>query len=83
MVALTVKAVNAFNVPQPGSTVTVSGGPGSNILLTGTTDASGTAVFNVPSNTSPGYTETVANGTLAGSASGGVNRATTQTVTIR
>jgi hypothetical protein len=83
MVALTVKVVNASGVVQPNSTVTVSGGPSSNILLTGTTNASGQVVFNVPSNSSPGYTTAAKNGTLTGTASGGVTTATTRTVTIR
>jgi type II secretory pathway pseudopilin PulG len=83
MFPLTVKAVNAAGVAQPGSTVTVTGGPGSNISLVGTTDASGNAVFSVPSNSSPGYTATVKNGVLTGTATGGVTAATTRTVTIR
>jgi type II secretory pathway pseudopilin PulG len=83
MVALTVKAVNASGVAQPNSTVTVTGGPGSNITLVGTTDAAGNAVFSVPSNASPGYTTVAKNGALTGTATGGVTSATTRTVTIR
>jgi type II secretory pathway pseudopilin PulG len=83
MVALTVKVVNASSVVQPGASVTVSGGPGSNILLAATADASGLATFSVPSNSSPGYTWTAKNGALAGSGSGGITGATTKTVTIR
>jgi type II secretory pathway pseudopilin PulG len=84
MVALTVKVVNSSGVVQPNSTVTVSGGPGSNILLTGTTDSTGNAVFSVPSNSSPGYTISAKNGTLAGSnAAVGITSATTKTVTIK
>jgi hypothetical protein len=83
MPTLTVKVVNASNVVQPNATVTVSGGPGSNILLTGTTNASGLAVFNVPSNSSPGYTMAATLGALTGSTSGSVTATTTKTVTIR
>jgi hypothetical protein len=83
MVPLTVKVVNASGVVQPNSSVTVTGGPGSNISLAGTTDAAGNAVFNVPSNSSPGYTTAARNGALTGSATGGVTVATTRTVTIR
>jgi len=75
--------VNASGVVQPNSAVTVSGGPGSNILLAGTTNASGLAVFSVPSNSSPGYTTAAKNGALTGTASGGVTGTTTRTVTIR
>ena len=83
MPTLTVKVVNSGGVVQPNAFVTVSGGPGSNILLTGTTDANGLATFNVPSNSSPGYTASASTGALNGSASGGVTANTTRTVTVR
>jgi type II secretory pathway pseudopilin PulG len=83
MVPLTVKVVNASGVAQANIAVNVSGGPSSNILLAGTTDATGNAVFSVPSNSSPGYTTTAKNGALTGTATGGVTSATTRTVTIR
>jgi hypothetical protein len=83
MPALTVKVVNSSGVVQPNAAVTISGGPGSNILLTGTTDASGLATFNVPSNSSPGYTATAVLGSLSGSAAGAVTSSTTRTVTIK
>ena len=83
MQSLTVKVVNASNVKVPGATVTVSGGPGSNVLLTATADATGTAVFSVPSNASPGYTSTATSGALTGTATGAVTAPTTKTVTIR
>jgi type II secretory pathway pseudopilin PulG len=83
MPVLTVKVVNAAGAVQPGAAVTVSGGPGSNILLTGTTDASGLAVFSVPSNSVPGYTTGATLGALTGTASGAVTATLTRTVTIR
>jgi Tfp pilus assembly protein PilV len=83
MPTLTVKVVNASGVVQANAAVTVSGGPGSNILLTGTTNASGLAVFNVPSNSSPGYTTAATLGALTGTATGGVTATVTRTVTIR
>jgi type II secretory pathway pseudopilin PulG len=83
MQALTVKVVNASNVRVPGATVTVSGGPGSNVLLTATADATGTAVFSVPSNSSPGYTSTATSGALTGTATGAITAPTTRTVTVR
>jgi hypothetical protein len=83
MYPLTVKVVNGAGVAQPNSAVTVTGGPGSNISLVGTTDATGNAVFSVPTNSSPGYTATAKNGALTGTATGGVTAATTRTVTIR
>ena len=83
MVSLTVKAVNASGVVQAGATVTVSGGPGSNIQLVGTTDANGLAVFSVPPNSSPGYTTAVKLGALAGTSTAGVTATTTRTVTIK
>jgi type II secretory pathway pseudopilin PulG len=83
MQPLTVRVVNAANVRVAGATVTISGGPGSNVLLTATADATGTAIFNVPSNASPGYTSAATSGALTGTASGGVTAPTTRTVTIR
>lgn len=83
MVALTVHVVNASSVKQSGAAVTVSGGPGSNILLTGTTNTNGDAVFSVPSNSSPGYTTAATLGALTGTASGAVTATTTRSVTIR
>jgi hypothetical protein len=83
MVALTVKVVNAAGAAVAGAAVTVSGGPGSNITLAGTTDASGNAVFSVPSNSSPGYTTAATSGALTGTATGAVTGTTTRTVTVR
>jgi Tfp pilus assembly protein PilV len=83
MPALTVKVVNASGVVQANAAVTVSGGPGSNILLTGMTNASGLAVFSVPSNSTPGYTTSATLGALTGTATGAVTATTTRTVTIR
>jgi hypothetical protein len=83
MVTLTVHVVNSSNVKVVGATVTASGGPGSNLLLTGTTNSNGDAVFSVPSNSSPGYTTTATSGALTGSATGSVTATTTRTVTIR
>jgi hypothetical protein len=83
MPTLTVKVVNASGAVQANATVTVSGGPSSNILLVGTTDTNGLAVFSVPSNSAPGYTTAAKLGTLAGTASGAVTATTTRTVTIR
>ena len=83
MYALTVKVVNASGVKVPGAAVTISGGPGSNVLLSATADATGTAVFSVPSNASPGYTSTATSGALTGTATGAITAATTRTVTIR
>ena len=83
MPTLTVKVVNASGVVQANAAVTVSGGPGSNILLTGTTNASGLAVFNVPSNSAPGYTTAATLGALNGTVTGAVTATTTRTVTIR
>lgn len=83
MQALTVRVVNAAGTRVSGATVNASGGPGSNVLLTGTSDATGTIVFNVPTNSSPGYTTTATSGALTGSATGAVTTATTRTVTIR
>ena len=83
MPTLTVKVVNASGVVQANAAVTVSGGPGSSILLTGTTNASGLAVFNVPSNSAPGYTTAATLGALNGTVTGAVTATTTRTVTIR
>jgi len=83
MQALTVRVVNAAGAIVPSAAVTVSGGPGSNVLLTGTTSATGTVVFNVPTNSTPGYTTSATSGALTGSATGGVTAPTTRTVTIR
>lgn len=83
MPALTVKVVNSLGVVQPNAAVTVSGGPGSNILLTGTTDSNGLATFNVPSNSAPGYTASATAGSLTGSAAGAVTANTTRTVTVK
>lgn len=83
MQALTVRVVNAAGTRIAGATVTASGGPGSNVLLTGTSDATGTIVFNVPTNAAPGYTTTATSGVLTGTATGAVTAPTTRTVTIR
>ncbi|HEV7133038.1 MAG TPA: hypothetical protein VGN27_04830 [Gaiellaceae bacterium] len=80
---LTVHVVNASNVKVAGAAVTVSGGPGSNILLTGTTDVNGNAVFTIPNNSSPGYTTAATSGALTGTASGAVTATTTRNVTVR
>jgi hypothetical protein len=84
MVTLTVRVVNASGQSVSGAAVTVSGGPGSNLLLAGTSDSSGNAVFSIPSNSSPGYTPSATKGALTGSAAaGGVTANTTRTVTIK
>jgi type II secretory pathway pseudopilin PulG len=83
MQPLTVRVVNAAGSRVPGATVTISGGPGSNVVLTATADSTGSAVFNVPSNASPGYVSAATAGTLTGTASGAVTTPTTRTVTIR
>jgi hypothetical protein len=83
MQALTVKVVNAAGTRIAGAAVTVSGGPGSNILLTGTTDASGNAVFSVPTNSAPGYTTLATSGALTGAVTGAVTAPVTRTVTVR
>jgi hypothetical protein len=75
--------VNAGGARVSGAAVTVSGGPGSNVLLSGTSDSSGNAVFSIPSNATPGYTASATSGTLTGSAAGGVTANTTRTVTVR
>jgi hypothetical protein len=83
MQSLTVKVVNAAGTRIVGATVTVSGGPGSNILLAGTTDANGNAVFSVPTNSAPGYTTLATSGALTGTATGAITAPTTRTVTVR
>ena len=83
MPALTVKVVNSGGQKVVGATVTVNGGPGSNISLLGTTDATGAVVFAVPSSSSPQYSATAKSGTLSGVWSGGVTSNTTATVTVR
>jgi hypothetical protein len=83
MQTLTVKVVNASGARVVGANVTVSGGPGSNTLLAGTTDASGNTVFSVPTNATPGYTTSATSGTLTGTLSGGVTAPTTRTVTVK
>jgi hypothetical protein len=83
MQPLTIRVVNAAGTRVPGATVTISGGPGSNVVLTATADSTGSAVFNVPSNSSPGYVSAATGGTLTGTASGAVTAPTTRTVTIR
>jgi len=83
MPTLTVKVVNAAGQKVVGATVTVSGGPGSNISLIGTTDGTGTVVFGVPSSSNPQYTAAATSGALSGSWGGGVTSNTTATVTVR
>jgi hypothetical protein len=83
MVSLTVRVVNAAGNRVPGAAVSVSGGPGSNVLLSGTSDANGNAVFSVPSNSAPGYTAGATSGTLTGSAAGAVTASTTRVVTVK
>lgn len=83
MISLTVRVLNSSGARVAGATVTVTGGPGSNVALTGTSDSSGNAVFSVPSNSSPGYTTTATSGTLTGTASGAVTATTTRSVTVR
>ena len=84
MQSLTVKVVNLGGTAQANATVTVSGGPGSNVQLTGTTNASGNAVFSVPTNSSPGYTVAATLGALTGTATAfAVTGALTKTVTIK
>src|SRR5207302_1546460 len=81
--AYTGNATATIGSSRGTQTFSVSGGPGSNILLTGTTDASGLAVFSVPSNSVPGYTTGATLGALTGTASGAVTATVTRTVTIR
>jgi hypothetical protein len=82
--ALTVKVVNLSGTAVSGATVSVSGGPGSNVLLTGTSDATGNVVFNVPVNSTPGYAVTATSGTLTGTATAfAVTAPLTKTVTVK
>jgi prepilin-type N-terminal cleavage/methylation domain-containing protein len=83
MFSLTVHVQTSSGVKVVGAAVTVSGGPGSNILLSGTSDANGNAVFSVPSNSSPGYTTTATSGALTGTAAGAVTATTTRNVTVK
>jgi prepilin-type N-terminal cleavage/methylation domain-containing protein len=83
MVTVTVHVQNAAGNRVTGAAVTLSGGPGSNILLNGTSDSSGNAVFSVPSNASPGYTATATSGALTGSTPGAATSSGTRTVTVR
>ena len=83
MVSLTVHAQTSGGVKITGATVTVTGGPGSNISLTGTTNANGDAVFSVPSSASPGYTWTATSGALTGTGTGGITATVTKSVTLR
>jgi hypothetical protein len=81
---LTVQVVNPSGSRVSGATVTVSGGTGSNVLLVGTSDATGTIVFNVPSNSTPGYTAAATSGALTGTTTAfAVTTATTKSVTVR
>ena len=83
MPTLTVKVVNSLAQKVVGATVTVNGGPGSNISLVGTTDATGAVVFGVPSSSTPPYSVTATSGALTGSWSGAVTSNTTTSVTVR
>jgi prepilin-type N-terminal cleavage/methylation domain-containing protein len=83
MVSFTVHVQNSVGNRVSGATVTVTGGPGSNISLTATSNSSGDAVFSVPSNSTPGYVATATSGTLTGNASGAVTGTTTRNVTVR
>jgi hypothetical protein len=83
MPTLTVKVTNSLAQKVVGATVTVNGGPGSNISLIGTTDATGAVVFSVPSSSSPQYTVTATSGALTGTWTGGVTSNTTTPVTVR
>jgi type II secretory pathway pseudopilin PulG len=83
MPTLTVKAVNSLGQKVVGATVNVNGGPGSNISLVGTTDATGAVVFSVPSSSSPQYSVTVTSGALTGTWTGAVTANTTTPVTVR
>jgi len=83
MPTLTVKVVNSSGQRVTGATVTVAGGPGSNISLIGTSDPTGTVVFSVPSNTTPVYVVSALSGGLTGTWSAGVTTNTTATVTVR
>ena len=84
MRSLTVKVVNLAGTAQANATATVSGGPGSNVQLVGTTDASGNAVFSVPNNSSPGYTIAATSGALTGTVTAfAVTGTLTKTVTVK
>jgi len=83
MCSFTVHVQNSVGNRVVGATVNVTGGPGSNIALTGTSDTNGNVVFSVPSNSSPGYTATATSGALTGSASGAVTATTTKNVTVK
>ncbi len=83
MPTLTVKVVNSLGQKVVGATVTVNGGPGSNISLIGTTDATGAVVFGVPTSSSPQYAVSAKSGALSGAWTGGVTSNTTTSVTVR
>jgi len=83
MPTLTVKVVNSGGQKVVGATVTINGGPGSNISLIGTTDATGAVVFGIPSSSNPQYSATATSGALSGAWTGGVTSNTTTTVTVR
>jgi Tfp pilus assembly protein PilV len=83
MPTLTVKVLNSLGQKVVGATVTVNGGPGSNISLIGTTDATGAVVFSVPSSSTPQYTVNATSGSLAGTWAGAVTSNTTTPVTVR
>jgi type II secretory pathway pseudopilin PulG len=84
MVAFTVHVQNLVGNRVVGATVNVTGGPGSNIALTGTSDTSGNVTFSVPSNAAPGYAVAATSGTLSGSsASAAVTGTTTRNVTVK
>jgi type II secretory pathway pseudopilin PulG len=83
MPTLTVKVVNSQAQKVVGATITVNGGPGSNISLIGTTDATGAVVFGVPSSSAPQYAVTATSGALFGAWTGGVTSNTTTPVTVR
>jgi Tfp pilus assembly protein PilV len=83
MPTLTVKVVNSVGQKVVGATVTVNGGPGLNISLIGTTDATGAVVFGVPSSSAPQYSVTATSGALTGTWSGRVTSNTTTAVTVR
>jgi type II secretory pathway pseudopilin PulG len=84
MVAFTVHVQNSVGNRVVGATVSVTGGPSSNIELTGTSDSSGNVVFSVPSNSVPGYAVTATSGTLSGtSPSAAVTGTSTRNVTVK
>jgi hypothetical protein len=81
---VTVQVVNSVGTRVSGATVSLSGGPGSNVLLTGTSDATGTVAFSVPVNSAPGYTVAATSGTLKGTTTAfAVTTAVTKPVTVR